>query len=170
MDLDRRVSEVLGARFGGGGAAGEEPIRLQLVSEHTHTHTYTQFRFVLVATDDLFFYRSVCLFGSGAEGSDGTFLPDQVGLRFPGNGDDLHQQATSSLTDQRDDLPVAHFHHVGAVHLDHRRTDRQVSTSPPQHTARGSHTRAAAVTSIRKSPVRSPALQATPPWSTDSRY
>lgn len=27
MDLDRSVNEVLGARFGGGGATGKEPIR-----------------------------------------------------------------------------------------------------------------------------------------------
>lgn len=61
MDLDRRVSEVLGARFGGGGAAGEEPIRLQLVIEHTHT--YAQFcfnsnrRFIIF----LIIYQFVCL-------------------------------------------------------------------------------------------------------------
>ena len=30
MDLDRSVSEVLGARFGGGGAIGREPIGSQL--------------------------------------------------------------------------------------------------------------------------------------------
>lgn len=79
MDLDRRVSEVLGARFGGGGAAGEEPIRLQLVSEHTHT--YAQFCFNSNRRFIIFFnYLSVCLFDSCAEGSDETFLPDQVGL------------------------------------------------------------------------------------------
>lgn len=47
-----------------------------------------------------------------------TFLPDQVGFRFSGNRYDLHQQSTSSLSDQRDDLPVTHLHHVGAVHLE----------------------------------------------------
>lgn len=37
MDLDRSVNEVLGARFGGGGATGQQPIRSQ-VSEQRRTH------------------------------------------------------------------------------------------------------------------------------------
>lgn len=58
------------------------------------------------------------LFLINKTGGGCTFLPDQVGFGFPGHGYDLHQQSTSSLSDQRDDLPVTHLHHVSAVHLD----------------------------------------------------
>jgi hypothetical protein len=114
-----------------------------------------------------------------------TFLADYLlRLRFACDRDHLHQQAVAPLSNQRHHLLMAHLHHVHPVHLE--------DTNPNAHAAhiRHKHThmhtwlevrqraerqwrlesRGEMVTSMRKSPVLSPALQATPSTSTDSRY
>lgn len=55
MDLDRSVNEVLGARFGGGGATGQQPFRSQ-VSEQKHASVSKCSKLTHSNTDDHFHY------------------------------------------------------------------------------------------------------------------
>lgn len=100
-----------------------------------------------------------------------TSAPSPVFLRLPCHRHDLHDKPVPALADQSHHLLVSNLHHVHPVDLGQTGGwAGAVQACPPG--AQRSHRpgQQHGLTSMRKSPVRSPALQATPSTSTDSRY
>lgn len=99
-----------------------------------------------------------------------TFLPGTiVHIRVAGDHDDLDHEAVATLPDHVDHLSVADLHHVLSVDLGETTetaTVKGFTVTNSHQIGKGTEN----CTSIRKSPILRPALQATPPSSTDSRY